>query len=66
MATNGSKPSATACSCESIARVLRGMATGVEVLHRAGRKHDEAYILSLVEMALGAALHVAAQERAKL
>jgi hypothetical protein len=63
MPLNGSRSSATVCSCENIAHVLRSLATCVDVLHEKGRRHDEGYILSLVETGLGAARYVAAQER---
>ena len=62
MPTNALSPSATACSCVSIAHVLRSIATCVEDLHERGRKHDEAYMISLVEMGLGAALHLAVHQ----
>ena len=54
MPTNGSSPSATDCSCPEIALVLRRMAEAVETLHAIGRKHDEAYIITILEVALGA------------
>ena len=61
MLTNGSSPTAPAktCSCKGIAHVLRSLAVCVDELHGRGRKHDEAYILTLIETGLGAALFLA-------
>ena len=58
MPTNGSSPNAPTetCSCEGLAHVLRGLAACIDELHGRGRKHDKAYILSLIEVGIGAGL----------